>query len=237
MRCESADFIEARSSSTGCNKAEYKAAAHPVCLNTRKLLQTGRVHIRRHIMASLTLRGISKRYEETEVMKGVNLDITTASSSCSSARRGCGKSTLLRMIAGLEDISGGELMIDGTRVNDTAAREARHRDGVPVLRALSAHDACTTTWRSASSSRARRRPTIDAAREAGGEDPAHRAPARSQAEAAVGRPAPARRDRPRHRAQAEGVPVRRAALQPRRRAAREDAPRDSRGCTTNSRRR
>src|SRR5260370_134473 len=36
MRCESADFIEARSGRTGCNKAGYRAAAHPVRLNTRK---------------------------------------------------------------------------------------------------------------------------------------------------------------------------------------------------------
>src|SRR5260370_41982117 len=36
MRCESANFIEARSGSTGCNKVGYRAAAHPVCLNTRK---------------------------------------------------------------------------------------------------------------------------------------------------------------------------------------------------------
>jgi hypothetical protein len=45
MRRGSADFIGARSGRTGCNKAGYRAAAHPVCRNTRKLLQTGRVHI------------------------------------------------------------------------------------------------------------------------------------------------------------------------------------------------
>lgn len=45
MRCESANFIGACSGCTVCIKAGYRAAAHPVYQNTRKLLQTGRVHI------------------------------------------------------------------------------------------------------------------------------------------------------------------------------------------------
>jgi hypothetical protein len=48
MRWESADFIGARSGSIGCKKAGYRAAAHPVSQNTRKLAQTGRVHIVHH---------------------------------------------------------------------------------------------------------------------------------------------------------------------------------------------
>jgi multiple sugar transport system ATP-binding protein len=69
-------------------------------------------------MASLTLRAISKRYEETEVMKNVNLDISDGEFVVFVGPSGCGKSTLMRMIAGLEEISGGDLMIDGTRVNE-----------------------------------------------------------------------------------------------------------------------
>ena len=53
---------------------------------------------------------------------------------------GCGKSTALRMIAGLEDITDGELRIGGEVVNDRAPQGPRHRDGVPELRAVSAHD-------------------------------------------------------------------------------------------------
>jgi len=52
---------------------------------------------------------------------------------------GCGKSTLLRMLAGLEDISGGEIRIGGRVVNDVAPKE-RYRHGLPELCALSAHD-------------------------------------------------------------------------------------------------
>ena len=69
-------------------------------------------------MASLNLRNINKRYEETEVIRSVNLDIADGEFVVFVGPSGCGKSTLMRMIAGLEDITGGDLMIDGVRVND-----------------------------------------------------------------------------------------------------------------------
>ena len=53
---------------------------------------------------------------------------------------GCGKTTLLRLIAGLEDVTGGQILIDGTNVVGRAAGQARPLDGVPVLRALSAYE-------------------------------------------------------------------------------------------------
>ena len=53
---------------------------------------------------------------------------------------GCGKSTTLRMIAGLEDISGGELYIDGKLMNDVEHQGPGHRHGVPELRPVSPYD-------------------------------------------------------------------------------------------------
>ncbi|GAB4375715.1 MAG: sn-glycerol-3-phosphate ABC transporter ATP-binding protein UgpC [Elainellaceae cyanobacterium] len=69
-------------------------------------------------MSTVTLRDIHKRYTDTEVIKGIDLDINDREFVVFVGPSGCGKSTLLRMIAGLEDISSGDLLIDGERVND-----------------------------------------------------------------------------------------------------------------------
>ena len=71
-------------------------------------------------MAELSLRGIVKRYRATEVVHGVDPDIRDGEFVVFVGPSGCGKSTMLRMIAGLEEITAGELRIDGERVNDVA---------------------------------------------------------------------------------------------------------------------
>ena len=68
-------------------------------------------------MATLQLRDIRKSYGQSEVIKGVSLDITDREFVVFVGPSGCGKSTLLRMIAGLEEITAGDLVIDGKRVN------------------------------------------------------------------------------------------------------------------------
>ncbi|WP_282128490.1 ABC transporter ATP-binding protein, partial [Roseobacter litoralis] len=70
-------------------------------------------------MANLNLTDVGKAYGGTvEVLKDINLDIQTGELIVFVGPSGCGKSTLLRMIAGLEKITAGELLIDGQRMND-----------------------------------------------------------------------------------------------------------------------
>jgi multiple sugar transport system ATP-binding protein len=71
-------------------------------------------------MAGLTLRSLSKSFGEVAVVKDVSLDIADGEFCVFVGPSGCGKSTLLRMIAGLEDITDGELRIGGERVNERA---------------------------------------------------------------------------------------------------------------------
>jgi multiple sugar transport system ATP-binding protein len=74
-------------------------------------------------MATLRLRDLRKTYGDVEVIKGVDLDINDREFVVFVGPSGCGKSTLLRMIAGLEEITTGDLMIDGERVNDVPPAE------------------------------------------------------------------------------------------------------------------
>jgi multiple sugar transport system ATP-binding protein len=68
-------------------------------------------------MAAVQLSGIYKRYGETQVVHGIDLHIDDGEFVVLVGPSGCGKSTLMRMVAGLEEISGGELLIGGTRAN------------------------------------------------------------------------------------------------------------------------
>jgi len=67
---------------------------------------------------SLALNKIVKAYGDFEVVHGVDLDIEPGEFVVFVGPSGCGKSTLLRMIAGLEPITGGDLVIDGERMNE-----------------------------------------------------------------------------------------------------------------------
>ena len=69
-------------------------------------------------MGQVSLRGIRKSYGTVDVIKGIDLDVRDGEFLVFVGPSGCGKSTTLRMIAGLEDISSGDLLIDGTRAND-----------------------------------------------------------------------------------------------------------------------
>jgi multiple sugar transport system ATP-binding protein len=74
-------------------------------------------------MAGISLKGLTKSYGTAHVIKGVDIEVEEGEFCVFVGPSGCGKSTLLRMIAGLEDISGGDLTIDAKRVNDLAPSE------------------------------------------------------------------------------------------------------------------
>ncbi|MBS7790231.1 sn-glycerol-3-phosphate ABC transporter ATP-binding protein UgpC [Roseococcus sp. SDR] len=75
-------------------------------------------------MAELSLRKVVKEYEGgVQAVKGIDLEIADHEFVVLVGPSGCGKSTTLRMIAGLEEISGGEISIGGTVVNDIPPRD------------------------------------------------------------------------------------------------------------------
>jgi multiple sugar transport system ATP-binding protein len=74
-------------------------------------------------MAEVILKDVVKKYGKTEVVHGVNLDIKDNEFVVFVGPSGCGKSTTLRMVAGLEEISGGTITIGDRVVNDVAPKD------------------------------------------------------------------------------------------------------------------
>src|SRR5687767_896160 len=74
-------------------------------------------------MASVQIRNVHKHFGGTHVIRGVDIEIADGEFAVLVGPSGCGKSTLLRMIAGLEEISGGEIAIGGKVVNDMPPKE------------------------------------------------------------------------------------------------------------------
>lgn len=74
-------------------------------------------------MASVQIRGIQKYFGSTQVIRGVDIDIADGQFTVLVGPSGCGKSTLLRMIAGLEEITTGEIAIGNRVVNRLPPKE------------------------------------------------------------------------------------------------------------------
>src|SRR5919198_423554 len=170
-------------------------------------------------MAEVNLRKVVKRYDEVEAVRGIDLDIADHEFVVLVGPSGCGKSTTLRMIAGLEDISDGDIMIGGDVVNDVPPKD---RDIAMVFQNYALYPHMTVAENMSFGLRLKRYP---------------KAEIKSRVQEAarmldiVGRPASARRDGSCHRPQPESVSVRRTAVQPRRQAARADADRDQEGAS------
>jgi multiple sugar transport system ATP-binding protein len=74
-------------------------------------------------MASVSFAQVEKSFGTTKIVHGISLDIADGEFMVLVGPSGCGKSTLLRMLAGLEDISGGTIAIDGRVVNDLDSKD------------------------------------------------------------------------------------------------------------------
>jgi len=74
-------------------------------------------------MASVHIRNVSKQFGRTQVIRGVDVDIADGEFAVLVGPSGCGKTTLLRMIAGLEEITGGEVVIGEKVVNRVPPKE------------------------------------------------------------------------------------------------------------------
>ncbi len=91
-------------------------------------------------MANLSLRHIYKIYPgDVTAVKDFNLEIEDKEFIVFVGPSGCGKSTTLRMIAGLENISKGELYIGDKLVNDVEPKEQRYSNGFPKLCIISTY--------------------------------------------------------------------------------------------------
>ncbi len=176
-------------------------------------------------MADLKLVNVAKGYGEVQVLKNINLDIKTGELIVFVGPSGCGKSTLLRMIAGLERITGGDFSIDGVRMNDVPPAQrgiAMVFQSYALYPHMTVRDNMSFALKIAKKSDTEIKAAVDKAARILQLTPyLDRLP-----KALVRRPAPARRHRAVHRARPQGLSVRRAAVEPRRRAAGRDPDRD-----------
>ncbi len=74
-------------------------------------------------MATVSIRGVRKSFGSTAILHGVDVEIADGEFTVLVGPSGCGKSTLLRMIAGLEEIDGGEIAIGGRVVNEVPPKQ------------------------------------------------------------------------------------------------------------------
>ncbi len=109
-------------------------------------------------MAPVTISNVRKRYGNSEVIHGVSVDIDDGEFVILVGPSGCGKSTLLRMIAGLEDISSGDVRIGGKVVND---RPPKDRDIAMVFQNYALYPHMTVYDNMSFSLRLKKRPATE----------------------------------------------------------------------------
>src|ERR1700722_15195430 len=189
-------------------------------------------------MATLRIDKLNKSYGDAAILRDIDLAIGEGEFVVLVGPSGCGKSTLLRMIAGLDGVTSGDIVIGERRVNDL---EPAHRKIAMVFQSYALYPHMDVKknmtfglkFSGMAQAEMDRRVTEAArmlrlepllarrARELSGGQrqrvppSASRPPSRAPAARAARRPAPARPHRPRHRARARRLPLRRAAVEPR----------------------
>ena len=177
-------------------------------------------------MARIVFKAVTKRYAgDVLAVRDLNLEIRDKEFVVLLGPSGCGKSTTLNMIAGLEEVTDGELWFDDQVVN---ALPPHRRDVAMVFQSYALYPHKSVYENIAFGLRMRKipKPEIDARVQGCGPEARHLAPAAAAAEPALRRAAPARGAGARHGAPARRVPHGRAAVQPRRRPAHLHARRD-----------
>ena len=163
-------------------------------------------------MAPVALRDVRKSFGQVEVIHGVNVDITDGEFVILVGPSGCGKSTLLRMIAGLEQISRGDILIGERVVNNVPPKE---RDIAMVFQNYALYPHMTVADNMGFSLKLRRteKRLIEERVKKAADILGLNAVPRPLSAPALRRSAPARRHGPSHRARPAGLPLRRAAIE------------------------
>src|SRR5205085_9236344 len=109
----------------GCAEPHRLGPHRPSHLRGRGglVLASASLHLQRLTMASVHIKDVQKYFGGAHIIRGVSIDIPDGEFAVLVGPSGCGKSTLLRMIAGLEEISGGTIEIGGKVVNDMQPKE------------------------------------------------------------------------------------------------------------------
>ncbi|MEO8848272.1 MAG: sn-glycerol-3-phosphate ABC transporter ATP-binding protein UgpC [Casimicrobiaceae bacterium] len=115
-------------------------------------------------MGAIVISGLRKAFGETEVIRGIDITVANGEFVALVGPSGCGKSTLLRMIAGLDDITAGEIRIGGKVVNDLAPKD---RDVAMVFQSYALYPLKTVFDNMGFGLRMRRRPRDEIERRVG----------------------------------------------------------------------
>src|SRR4030042_5977328 len=92
-------------------------------LNSTAIIQARYLLKGENLMASVTYESVSKRFGEVVAVNNLNLEIADKEFLVLVGPSGCGKTTALRLLAGLEEITEGRIMIDDRMVNDVAPKD------------------------------------------------------------------------------------------------------------------